>query len=323
MRRARQAALLLAGSVAAAVCIAATPVKSGIRVETAVVRAGELAETIWLNGTVQYADEQPYISLKSGTVAGVYVQAGDRVCKGDLLFQMDTTAEIQTLASLYEAWYQNERMIDGFSETAAALGRPRALEWQQLEAQSKAMIEAGQIRASMDGVVEAVYVREGDGIGEGTLLGMSRGTEKQLAATVRSADASLLKTGAVVWIERNGERIQGAVSQIQALPEKGASLINIIPEKAETFAGFSIGETVRTEAVVSIHNADALMPLAAADEDGFVWMAVDGKVQKKAFEWNLCSRTHAQADAEWLGQTVILYPDRYRLRDGMNIQVAE
>ena len=65
------------------------------------------------------------------------------------------------------------------------------------------------------------------------------------------------------------------------------------------------------------------VPLAAADEDGFVWMAVDGKVQKKAFEWNLCSRTHAQADAEWSGQTVILYPDRYHLRDGMNIQVAE
>ena len=88
MRRGKQAFLLLAGSVAAAVWMAAAPVKNGIRVETAVIQPGELVQTVWLNGIVGYTDEQPYVSLKTGKINSIYVQIGDTVSEGDLLFQV-------------------------------------------------------------------------------------------------------------------------------------------------------------------------------------------------------------------------------------------
>lgn len=48
---------------------------------------------IEISGTVAAAQEQTLQALSAGTVLGVYVKAGDRVKKGDVLIQLDDTTE--------------------------------------------------------------------------------------------------------------------------------------------------------------------------------------------------------------------------------------
>ncbi len=324
MRRGKQAFLLLAGSVAAAVWMAAAPVDRGVRVETAVVQPGELVQTLWMSGTVQYVDQQPYVSLKAGKIAGVYVRPGDSVSEGDLLFQMDTAAEEQALSDLYETRYQNRQAMSGMNEAAAALNYQAELEWQQMEMQWKRLIESGQIRAQGAGMVDEVYVKEGEWVNEETLLGCCRGQEKQIVASVRKADAALITENAEAWLKTDSRKIPAVVRQ--SLPSPGNDDIYMIAISAENPAAldsFTISETVQVEVITDVKQADALMPLNAAAEDGAVWIVSDRRVQKKNFEWTLCSRTHAQAEKEWAGQTVLLYPDRYELKEGMPVQVSE
>ena len=323
MRRGKQAFLLLAGSIAAAVWMAAAPVKSGIHVEMAVIQAGELVQTVWLNGTVGYTDEQPYVSLKTGKISKVYAKPGDTVREGDLLFQMDTTSEAQALSELYEARFQNKQAMSSLNEAASALSRQAELEWQQLEAQCKASIDAAQIRAATKGVVDTVCIKEGEWVNEGMLLGVSRGEEKQVAACVQNMDAALIETDAAAWIHNGNEKIPASVSQLQPSSVGDGWTVCILPENQDALASFAIGEFIQTEVVTGRKQSQALMPLAAADENGDVWIVEDGKVRKKAFAWEQCSRTHAQAAQEWAGQTVLLYPERYELKEGMPVQVAE
>lgn len=322
MRRGKQAVLLLAGSVAAAVWMAAAPVESGIHVETAVVQPGELIQSVRMNGTVQYIDEQPYISLKAGKISGVYVQPGDTVREGDLLFQMDIASETQDLAELYQNRYQNIQAIAGLNEAASALSRQAELEWQQLETQLKAAIEAGQIRAAQNGVVDTVYVKVGDWVNNGNVLGVSRGSEKQVVATIRSADAKLMTVGSKALVETGGQTLPAVVSQIQPSFENEFSVIGIAPENT-ALDSFTVGKTVQIEVITAAKYSDALMPLAAAAEDGSVWVVAEGKVEKKKFEWTLCGRTHAQAAKEWAGERVVLYPERHQLKESMSVQVQE
>ena len=226
--------MLLAGSVAAAVWMAAAPVKNGIHVETTVIQPGELVQTVWLNGIVGYTDEQPYVSLKTGKINSIYVQSGDTVSEGDLLFQMDTTAESQALSELYETCYQKKRAISSLNEAVSALQKQAELEWHQLEAQFKASIEAGQIRAARNGVVDAIYVKEGDLVNECTLLGISRGEEKQVAVSVHGMDAALIETGAKAWLNKDNEKIPASVHKLRPLDDNESWLVSILPENPDT-----------------------------------------------------------------------------------------
>lgn len=323
MRRGKQAFLLLAGSIAAAVWMAAAPVKNGIRVETAVIQPGELVQTVWLNGIVGYTDEQPYVSLKTGKINSIYVQIGDTVSEGDLLFQMDTTSESQALSELYETCYQKKRVISSLNEAVSALQKQAELEWHQLEAQFKTSIEAGQIRAAQKGLVDTIYVKEGDMVTEGTLLGTSHGEEKQVVVSAQNVDAALIETGATAWLYKDNEKIHASVHKLQPLNDNESWLVNILPENPDVMDSFAIGENIQAEIVIERKPTKALMPLAAADENGDVWIVEEGKVKKKGFSWENCSRTHAQAAQEWTGQMVLLYPERYDLMDDMPVQVNE
>lgn len=323
MRRGKKAFLLLAGSIVAAVWMAAAPVKNGIRVETAVIQPGELVQTVWLNGIVGYTDEQLYVSLKTGKINSIYVQIGDTVSEGDLLFQMDTTSESQALSDLYATCYQKKRAISSLNEAVSALQKQAELEWQQLETQFKSSIEAGQIRAARNGLVDAIYVKEGDMVTEGTLLGTSHGEEKQVVVSAQNVDAALIETGATAWLYKDNEKIHASVHKLQPLNENESWLVSILPENPDVMDSFAIGENIQAEIVIERKPTKALMPLAAADENGDVWIVEEGKVKKKGFSWELCSKTHAQAAQEWTGQMVLLYPDRYDLMDDMPVQVNE
>ena len=47
---------------------------------------------IEISGTVAAAQEQTLQALSAGTVTGVYVKAGDKVKKGDIILKLDDIA---------------------------------------------------------------------------------------------------------------------------------------------------------------------------------------------------------------------------------------
>lgn len=57
------------------------------------VRKETLENCIEIAGTVSAADEQKLQALSDGTVTGVFVKAGDKVKKGQILIQLDDTTE--------------------------------------------------------------------------------------------------------------------------------------------------------------------------------------------------------------------------------------
>ncbi|MBR6568925.1 MAG: biotin/lipoyl-binding protein, partial [Clostridia bacterium] len=100
MAKRKSAVFILTGSLLIAGILLFWPVEKGVKVDTAVVGGGQLVQTVMLRGTVQYAQQEPCITLKDGVIADVYAKAGDRVREGELLFRLDTTAEEKALAAL-------------------------------------------------------------------------------------------------------------------------------------------------------------------------------------------------------------------------------
>lgn len=324
MRKGKKSLLMLLCSVCTAVLMMLWPVKPVMKVQAAVVQRGELVQSVLLSGTVRYAQEQPCISLKNGVISDVHVSTGQTVRQGDLLFSLDTAAEEQALASLYEMKYAYLEALAGVDTPIAALTLQTELEWQQQEMQLMAGIEASQIRAVMDGVMDAVYVEEGDFVAETTLLGLTRGTGRQIAAVAYTGDIGGIYPGAAAMAKRGGKSFSVTLKRIEAAADaSGFQMLYFEPLDESALSECRAGEAVQVELATQVHPVSALIPLSAIDADGKVWLIEDGKAYAYEVSLDEYSRTYASADLDWAGCTMILYPEQYNLNDGIPVRVIK
>lgn len=323
MGRGKRAVLLVAGSVAAACLLAAAPVKNRVLVQTEVIELGELKQSLWLNGQVRYMQEHPYVSLKNGTVSEVLVQPGERVDKGELLIRLDVSEEAQALSVLYGMQYENKQAQAYLEAAAVPFGLYASSEQEQLRTQLQKIIESSQIRAASDGVMEAVYVRRGDAVNAGTVLGVSRGMQKGIVLSAQADSLSPMTSGMKAFVRGAGQQFGAAVSAVEPVGENGLQAIWLQPEEASVLNNFEHGDTLHAEVVTGVNAPCALVPLTASDAEGDIWIVKDGRLIREAFEWQECSQTHACGDAEWAGRRVVLYPEMYDLKDGMAVRVTE
>lgn len=320
MRKGGKALLMLLSSVCTAALMMLWPVKPLTEVETAVVQRGDLVQSVLLNGMVRYAQEQPCISLKSGIVSDVYVRAGQTIQRGDLLFKLDTTVEEQALAALYEMRHAQQKAFAELDGAVSALALQNELEWRTSEAQLVASIEASQIRASADGIMEAVYVKAGDLVAETALLGMTHGKGRQIVSSAYAGSVSGISPGTAAIAKQGSNSVPAVLSQMGAADASGMQtlLFELMQEDA-----FDVGDTVQIELITSVQPSGALVPLAAIDADGLIWVVEDDKACSREIEPGECSRTHTRADESWTNQTVILYPEQYDLKDGQPVRVKK
>lgn len=321
MQKGKTALLLLGLSAAASVMMMTWPGPKPMEVETAVIGCGELVQMIVLQGETVYGGQQPCICPSAGRISRIYVQEGQRVQAGDLLFKMDTSREEQALSALYENRFTYSSALSGLDEIAQTFGMQREQEWQNAEAGLLQAIVLAQIRAADDCVVETIYLQEGDWAAGGALLGLLRGSELKAAAAVsvretfpfERGDAALVRTAEGTFPVQYEKRMLSEDGTMQTLcfGFQGEP-VDILP-----------GEHAVIEIAHSCEPSTALAPLAAFDANGNVWRIKNGKAFSSEPAFGKSNHAYAAVGMDWVNETVILHPDFYDLSEGTRVQVKK
>lgn len=189
--------------------------QKNIPVQLAQVTEGTVPEAIFVNGKLESLHEVTIHPEVTGTVKQVFVKAGDSVKKGQLLFQLDTSEleeqlkkEMNSL-SLTEQEQQKQRKENfeafkkkRFEEGPSAVQDPTSKPDNELFAlqieshrlaidalRSKA--EQYAVKASEDGVVTEVKIKEGQSIPGGTpAVLLTDPNQLQVRARLNELDAN-------------------------------------------------------------------------------------------------------------------------------------
>ena len=309
--------LITALTVAALFALPYTPVRL---VETAEVKRGDLLHTVLASGTVSYTSQQACVNLYPGVVRAVHVRMGEQVKAGQLLFSMDTSAQQNSLSALYQMKYEAEQ---GQSAAAALLVQQR---WQQVQTEAELLqqVQAAQIRAQMDGIVENVYVSEDSYTDALSLLGSVRSEGKCVTVSARMTDCLHLSAGDAAVLERSGRTLGAAsVTSIRAPEESGMQQLTLVPANPEQLDGCAVGERITAELVTGCVENIVLIPLSAVDEQKGVWYVEDGRAMCAIIDAAERNAVFVAAGEEWLGRRVILYPRSTQLQPGCRVKEAE
>lgn len=109
---------------------------------------------IEISGTVEAAQKQTLQALSSGTVMAVYVKAGDKVKKGDVILQLDDTDQVYNLAK-----HDFSMATTRISGAAKEL---KLMETERLALLRK--VSDRKVTATFDGVIAALDVAVGDSL---------------------------------------------------------------------------------------------------------------------------------------------------------------
>ena len=178
---------------------------------------------IEISGTVAAAQEQTLQALSDGTVLAVYVQAGDKVKKGDVILQLDDTTEQYNLAK-----HDYDMATTRISGSEREL---KLMETQRLSLVQK--IADRQVVATFDGVIADLDVAVGDSLEAkdtvGTLVNVDYLTAE---VEIAEADVQKLQIGQKVsftFSALSNETIEGYVTGWPAIGEvtsRGATVVN-------------------------------------------------------------------------------------------------
>jgi len=323
LKRGTIAAYMFAGSICAALIIHLWPERTAVQVETVQIQSGPLVRTVLLDGVVSCEQEQACFSPKQGTVAAVYVKEGQQVACGDLLFQLDTSAEEAALARLYRMRYDYQSVLNQLDLSAEATVLQAQLEWNTTERQLVAGISASQIRAHMDGTVETIAVEKGALVSGAQVLGVIHGNDKVIKAQAYTEDVRETSSGAAAVVKTAEGVYPLVLKDKKNLPENpDFQIVYFEPAEQAGIDHFHAGRKLTVELVRDTEDCEALIPLEAIDSDGNVWYIQSGKAYSGQVEAKSFNRTHAAGEKEWSGRKVILYPDRFQLENGMRVQVS-
>ena len=178
---------------------------------------------IEISGTVTAAQEQTLQALSNGTVLAVYVEAGDKVKKGDIILQLDDTTEQYNLAK-----HDYDMATTRISGSEREL---KLMETQRLSLMQK--IADRQVVATFDGVIADLDVSVGDSLEAkdtvGTLVNVDYLTAE---VEIAEADVQKLKVGQKViftFPALSNETVEGYVTGWPAIGEvtsRGATIVN-------------------------------------------------------------------------------------------------
>jgi len=187
-----------------------------------IVREETYENIIEISGTVSAAQSQTLQALSSGTVTGVFVKAGDKVKKGDVLIQLDDTTEKYNLAK-----------HDYDMDTTKISGSRRQLEL--METQRNALIrkvEDRKVTATFDGIIAELDVAVGDSLEAKDSVGVIVNKDYLTAEVeVAETDVSKLKVNQKVLFTfpaMKNETVTGYVVSWPAVGEitsRGATVV--------------------------------------------------------------------------------------------------
>lgn len=144
---------------------------------------------IEISGTVAAAQEQTLQARSAGTVTAVYVKAGDKVKKGDVIIQLDDSEQ------LYNLEKQEYNMAT--KKLTASARELRLLETERNSLLQK--VEDRKVTATFDGIIADLDVAVGDSLEAKDTVGTLVNTDYLTAEVeVTETDVSKLKVGQTV-----------------------------------------------------------------------------------------------------------------------------
>ncbi len=315
MGRAKASIAMILAALSGATMILAIPKESDLRIPTTMIERGDLVESTYLTGTVSYRERQPCISFLSGKIEQVYVQAGSEVKKGQLLVRIDTSSEEAMLSRLENARYINEANVSSYAEVGAIIGAQN-LELLQTIQQLQSRIDGAQIRAAVDGVIEAIYVSDGDYVSEGAVVGLVRSEDKCLLA-LQKAEKTAYQPGTEAYVFEN-QRPIGLVhlSGVDQSLEQSAQQLTFVPKQEDLLGQIDAGMLMTMEVIDGCVENVALVPFAAISREREIWIIENGRAHATWIDTSLCNDKYVALPEEWAGKQVVLAPDRYDLSEG-------
>ncbi len=186
------------------------------------VKSETYENSIEIAGTISAAEEQTLQALSDGTVLAVYVEKGDKVKKGDIIIQLDSTEQEYNLAKL-------EYDMDSSKIT----GAKKQLQLQEIQKKSLLQkIEDRKVVATFDGIIADLDVNVGDSMeakdSVGTLVNVD-----YLKADVEIAETDVSKLKVGQKVEFNFPAYDGTVygyvvgwPAIGEVTTRGATVVN-------------------------------------------------------------------------------------------------
>lgn len=317
----RNICLLLAALLAGAVMLTGASAPA-VSVRTERVSGGQLVQSALVQATVCRAQEDVYLCPKQGEITKVFVQEGQAVQKGELLFQMDVSREEMALAALYQNRYACEQAAFPMNEKLFSLTFSRELEWYEAEQQLQTMIRLSAVRAQTDGRVSAVYAGEGDIVAQGSVLGIGGSERIQFAVAADEEDVLALQPGAAAVLRNGDKDIPVVLDRTEPVKERPMDgIMYFEPYSSADAADYQAGQSMQMELIYGTLDAEALLPFEAIDADGKAWYVREGKACGETVVFGKNNRTHVMVNAAWNGREVILYPDKAGLTNGARVQV--
>ena len=177
---------------------------------------------IEISGTVAAAQEQTLQARSAGTVTAVYVKAGDKVKKGDVIIQLDDSEQ------LYNLEKQEYNMAT--KKLTASARELKLLETERNSLLQK--VEDRKVTATFDGIIADLDVAVGDSLEAkdtvGTLVNIDYLTAE---VEVTETDVSKLQIGQTVnftFPAYSNKTVQGYVTGWPAIGEitsRGATVV--------------------------------------------------------------------------------------------------
>ena len=305
----------------------ATHQDEAITVQTAVVKTGDFLQTLPMIGTVEYEQQHNSFVLRNGKIARVYVRKGQKVKAGELLFALDTSNEETAMTKLSQLRYQ-QQSIREMGSVANLMTLQNEYELLRQDVELKQRIEASHMRSEAEGIVEAVYIKEGTYAQTGELAVVVRGEGKCINVLAPPTELAGIDCGTAAVMTHRGqytgtariERIDAPVMTAEGIRQQ----ITLVPVDGNDLDLYEAGTSISVEVLTDSIPSQALIPVAEIDRNECVWMIENGRVYSVRLEGYKYNTQFVAVPAhEWDGRQVVLLPDQYQLQEGCTVKNAK
>ncbi|HVC29473.1 MAG TPA: efflux RND transporter periplasmic adaptor subunit [Gammaproteobacteria bacterium] len=331
-------AMSLANTASDADTASTTPVTALVTTVPVVER--RVAESLLVYGTLEPAPQQnlTLAATRDSIIAGVAVNSGERVRKGQILITLTPTPQSRA------AWVQAK---SGLSYTQSALERTRSLykehlaTREQLAAAEKALSDAKvtlavaqqaggggplPLRASRDAVVTSVLVNTGEQVVANTaLLTLATNGGLQARLGVAPEQAAALHSGLPVTLHSVfdvNKTVTGKIAAVGGMLDVNTGLLDVFVPLSHAARGFLPGTQVQGEITLSDKRSLAVPRTSVLhDAQGAYAFVITGHTAHRV-------NVHTGADdGSWIavqgdiraGEAVVTLGN-YELMDGMQVR---
>jgi membrane fusion protein, macrolide-specific efflux system len=278
------AVLLLGGAGLAYAQLGTGQAAGETTVRTVTAGRGSVTASVTASGAVESSRSRALSFGTSGTVEKIYVKAGDKVAKGDILARLDDSAAQESLAAA-KATYQSA--LDDGTDTAALYAAyikarnayreaQRTVAGTVLKAPFKGTITA--VNGSVGGTSSGTSPSSGAGSGQAStgssgFIELADTTKLQLVGTFTESDAGKLKQGQEATITFDalpGVTASGEVTQIEPVASTSNNVVQypVTVSFTEVPDQVRLGQTATVEVVVGQADDVVTVPSTAVSTSG-------------------------------------------------------